>query len=72
MGLPGTDWELGFNQSRFHRVMQGLRSYDFSAFSSSSAFPPCYGPFRLSGPGKAAALGDFPPIPIPAVPGMRF
>jgi hypothetical protein len=59
MGLPGTDWELGFNQSRFHHVMQDLRICDFSAFSSPSALPPCYGPLGLSTSGKAVVLWTF-------------
>ena len=38
----GANWELGFGQCSSHHIMQVLRVYDFSAFSSSPAFPPCY------------------------------
>src|SRR5205823_13807280 len=41
VGLEGTDWELGFKQFSFYHIMQVLRIYDFSTFSSSPAFPPC-------------------------------
>jgi hypothetical protein len=41
MGLEGTDWELDFKQFSFYHIMQVLRVYDFSTFSSSPALPPC-------------------------------
>src|SRR5687768_9085778 len=71
MGLRVANWELGFNQSRFCHVRQVLRVYDFCAFSSSPALPPCCGPLGLSALGKVVDLWDFPPIPIPVLPGMR-
>ena len=48
-GSRGTDWELGFKQSRFHHIMQVLRVCDVSAFSLPPALPPCSCPlpFRL-------------------------
>jgi hypothetical protein len=70
MGLRVTNWELGFNQSRFHPVRQVLRVCDFSAFSSPPALPPCYGPLGLSAPGEVVDLWDIPPIPIPVMLGM--
>ena len=47
MGLVGTDWELGFNQSRFHHAMQVLQVCDVCTFSTPPALPPCSGPFCL-------------------------
>ena len=47
MGLVGTDWELDFNQSRFHHTMQVLQVCDVCAFSALPALPPCSGPFCL-------------------------
>jgi hypothetical protein len=47
MGLHGTDLELGFKQCSFHHIMQVLRDYDFSAFSSFPALPPCYCPLAF-------------------------
>jgi len=41
MGLEVTDLELDFKQCSFYHIMQVLRVYDFSTFSSSPAFPPC-------------------------------
>jgi hypothetical protein len=37
----GTNWELDFKQCSFHHIMQVLRVYDFSVFSSPPALPPC-------------------------------
>jgi len=47
MGLEGTDWELDFKQFSFYHIMQVLRIYDFSTFSSSPAFPPCSCPLAF-------------------------
>src|SRR5712692_8868761 len=50
MGLVGTDWELGFNQCRFHHATQVLRGCAVCACSAPPAFPPCACPFCLSAP----------------------
>lgn len=71
MGRYRTDWELGFNQSRLDHGRQVLRSGDFSASSSSSAFPPGSCPLGLSVSGQVADLWDSPLIPIPVLPGIR-
>jgi hypothetical protein len=47
MGLEGTDWELDFKQLSFYHIMQVLRVYDFSTFSSSPALPPCSCPLAF-------------------------
>jgi hypothetical protein len=41
VGYVGTNWELDFKQCSFHHIMQVLRVYDFSVFSSPPALPPC-------------------------------
>ena len=59
-------WVLGFKQSSFRRVTQVSRGTLPYTSSGIPAFPPCYGPLRLSRPGKA---GDLEVIP-PNLPGL--
>jgi hypothetical protein len=71
MGRYRANWELGFSHSRLDHGRQVLRSGDFSASSSSSAFPLGCCPLCLSVSGQVADLWDSPPIPIPVLPGIR-